>query len=173
VTVGARPALVADAAAVTQLLARVSEESPYLGDYGLRATEDQIRTILGAPPNRLVAWVETAATPGGGEVPVGYAHGLAGPYSTTRHVATVTVAVDSGYRAQGVGARLLERVVSGCRAAGYVRLRAGVWRTNVASMRLFERAGFRLDAVLPEQLRERDGTLVDEAVFGLSLREGG
>lgn len=59
-------------------------------------------------------------------------------------VAEVSVYVDAEARGAGVGFRLLEAAVRASEAAGLWTLQAGIFPENVASVRLHEKAGFRL-----------------------------
>ncbi len=80
----------------------------------------------------------------GGEV-VGWA--AVSPVSARQVYAGVvedSVYVDEDARGEGVGRLLLERLIASTEAAGIWTLQAGVFPENVASVRLHERAGFRL-----------------------------
>jgi L-amino acid N-acyltransferase YncA len=165
-TIECRRARPEDAEAIAELLGRASAASPFLGDYHLKPAVEPLRVLLRPEETRLVAVV---AVGGGGQV-AGYAHAAGGVPSTMRHVATVAVAVDEPFRRQGIGLRMLNLLAAETRRIGWYRLRASVWADNQASIALFYRAGFQLDAVIPEQLKSPDGTLVDEWVFGLRLK---
>jgi L-amino acid N-acyltransferase YncA len=69
-------------------------------------------------------------------------------------VAEVSVYVAAAARGRGVGAALLAALVASSEAGGVWTLQAGIFPENVASLRLHERAGFRVVGV-----RERLGTL--------------
>jgi L-amino acid N-acyltransferase YncA len=64
--------------------------------------------------------------------------------SAYRGVAEVSVYVAADARGTGVGQVLLEALVEASEAAGLWTLQATVFPENVASVRLHERAGFRL-----------------------------
>lgn len=59
-------------------------------------------------------------------------------------VAEVSVYVTAGARGQGVGRALLEALVASSEAGGIWTLQAGIFPENEASVRLHERAGFRV-----------------------------
>ena len=154
-----------DAEQVAALLARTSTESPFLGEFNLAPPVENFRMLMRPEEGRLATVVAIAAETG----VVGYAHAAQGVPSTMRHVAMVAIAVDERYRRQGIGLRLLRLLADRSRTLGWVRLRASVWANNDQSLRLFLRAGYRQDAIIPEQLRMPDGSLVDEIVLGYRL----
>jgi ribosomal protein S18 acetylase RimI-like enzyme len=163
-----RRATPADAEGISELISRVSAESPFLGERDLKPPPENFRILTRPEEARIiiVVAVEDGGSPGR---IVGYAHAVAGIPSTMRHVATVAVAVDARCRGQGIATRLLNMLVEEGRRRGWTRLRASVWANNPESRRLFERVGFRLDAEIPEQLMGPDGRLVDEVVYGYRL----
>ena len=59
-------------------------------------------------------------------------------------VAEVSVYVADGARGVGIGAQLLERLVTASEQAGLWTLQAGIFPENTASVRLHQQAGFRL-----------------------------
>jgi phosphinothricin acetyltransferase len=59
-------------------------------------------------------------------------------------VAEVSVYVAAAARGRGVGAALLAALVESADAAGLWTLEAGILPENVASVRMHERAGFRV-----------------------------
>jgi L-amino acid N-acyltransferase YncA len=58
-----------------------------------------------------------------------------------------SVYVDPGTQRLGVGRRLLDALVESTEAAGIWTIQSGVFPENVASLRLHERAGFRIIGV--------------------------
>lgn len=59
-------------------------------------------------------------------------------------VAEVMVYVAAASRGRGLGRRLLDALVTASEAAGIWTLQAGIFPENVASIRIHERAGFRV-----------------------------
>jgi L-amino acid N-acyltransferase YncA len=59
-------------------------------------------------------------------------------------VAEVSVYVASAARGQGIGQALLERLVQASEEAGLWTLQAGIFPENTSSLRIHERAGFRM-----------------------------
>ena len=72
-------------------------------------------------------------------------------------VLELSVYVAQAARGRGVGNALLRELISSTEADGIWTLQAGIFRTNVASLALHERHGFRRIGV-----RERVGRLGDE-----------
>jgi phosphinothricin acetyltransferase len=63
-----------------------------------------------------------------------------------------SVYVHPGHQGRGIGAALLEALIGSSEAAGIWTIQSGVFPENAASLRLHERAGFRVVGV-----RERVG----------------
>jgi len=59
-------------------------------------------------------------------------------------VAEVSVYVSSAFKRRGVGAALLQSLIEASEIAGLWTLQAGIMADNIASIRLHEKAGFRL-----------------------------
>ena len=60
-----------------------------------------------------------------------------------------TIAVDPARRRAGLGTRLMRYVLAQARAAGAHRATLEVRRGNVAALGMYERLGFKIDAVRP------------------------
>ena len=58
-----------------------------------------------------------------------------------------SVYVDPRSRGQGIGRRLLDAIIKSTEAAGIWTIQAGIFPENTASLRLHERAGFRVIGV--------------------------
>ncbi len=87
--------------------------------------------------------------------------------------AEIGVYVREGYRGEGVGRRLVEEAIARGPKLGLKTLTAGAFAHNEASIRLFEKLGFREWAHFPN-VAELDGVERDLMVLGLRLddREG-
>ncbi len=59
-------------------------------------------------------------------------------------VREVMIYVAESARGRGVGGRLLQRLVADAEAQGIWTLQAGIFPENAASIRIFEKAGFRI-----------------------------
>jgi ribosomal protein S18 acetylase RimI-like enzyme len=86
-----------------------------------------------------------------------------------RHVAEVrSVYVKSVVRGQGVGARLLRRLVEEARAEGIESLILSVLEDNVGARRLYEGCGFRPYGIEPRAVRRGSG-YVGQALYSLDV----
>jgi phosphinothricin acetyltransferase len=81
-----------------------------------------------------------------------------------RGVAEVSIYVASRSRGQGIGARLLAELVSASEASGYWTLQASVLAENAGSIRLHERAGFRVVG-RRERIGQREGAWRDTIIL--------
>lgn len=61
-----------------------------------------------------------------------------------RGVVEHSVYIDPAHQGQGIGLLLLEAFIDACDAAGYWTIQSSIFPENVASIRLHERAGFRV-----------------------------
>ena len=77
-----------------------------------------------------------------------------------RGVAEVSVYVAEAARGQGTGMALMERLVQATEEAGIWTLQAGIFPENSASIRLHEKAGFRVVGVR-EKLGQMNGVWRD------------
>jgi phosphinothricin acetyltransferase len=75
-------------------------------------------------------------------------------------VAEESVYVAAGERGHGIGRLLLEELIRRSEAAGIWTIQTGIFPENQASLRLHERAGFRVLGVR-EKLGKRDGVWRD------------
>jgi len=74
-----------------------------------------------------------------------------------RGVAEVSVYVAEGARGRGLGTRLLDALVQRSEEEGYWTLEAGIFPENDASLRAFEKAGFRRVGLREGLGRQGDG----------------
>ena len=65
---------------------------------------------------------------------------------------------------RGIAMAVVKQIVANGFAAGLRRIEARVFERNVASARVLEKAGFRLEGRLEKSYVERDGTPYDEFV---------
>lgn len=61
-----------------------------------------------------------------------------------RGVVEHSVYIDPAHQGQGIGRLLLEAFIDACDTAGYWTIQSSIFPENVASIRLHERAGFRV-----------------------------
>lgn len=86
-----------------------------------------------------------------------------------RHRATVGLVVARGWRGQGIGQALMERVITWARDSGVItRLELDVLVRNETAIRLYERIGFQREGLMRNALL-RNGEYLDELTMGLLL----
>jgi len=105
----------------------------------------------------------------GGQV-VGFVFvGRKGPHPADRHVCRLReLAVAPSAARTGVGTALLAHAIAHARAGGFRKLTLSVLATNEAAVRLYERAGFAVEARLVEEFC-LGGRYVDDLVLALRL----
>lgn len=103
----------------------------------------------------------------------GYAY--AAPYHhrpAYRHAVENSVYVDHRVMRRGLGAALLDRLIDSCTQKGLRRMVAVIGDSaNAASIKLHERAGFRLVGVLPS-IGFKHGRWLDSVIMQRALGEG-
>lgn len=91
------------------------------------------------------------------------------PLDSNQHIRQIQgFAVLPTARGCGIGALLLDAAVEAARADGIRRVTLRVLGWNVHARRLYDRAGFSVDGVLPGEFH-LDGEYVDDVLMGLSL----
>jgi len=91
------------------------------------------------------------------------------PLPSNRHIRQIQgLGVLPGARGRGVGDALVEAACDAARAAGARRMTLRVLAHNAPARRLYERRGFRVEGVLPEEFL-LDGEYVDDVWMGRSL----
>ncbi|MFB7663414.1 GNAT family N-acetyltransferase [Kitasatospora sp. NPDC056138] len=91
------------------------------------------------------------------------------PLATNLHIRQIQgFAVLPASRGRGVGARLIDAALAAARADGIRRMTLRVLGRNASARRLYERAGFTVDGILPEEFH-LDGEYVDDVLMGRSL----
>ena len=103
----------------------------------------------------------------------GYAY--AAPYHhrpAYRHAVENSVYVERGFFRQGLGAALLDKLIESCAQAGVRQMVAVIGDSaNAASIRLHERAGFRLVGAL-QSVGFKHGRWLDCVIMQRALGEG-
>ncbi|GAA2226214.1 MULTISPECIES: GNAT family N-acetyltransferase [Kitasatospora] len=91
------------------------------------------------------------------------------PLESNRHIRQIQgFAVLPEARGRGIGALLLDAAIEAARADRIRRLTLRVLGWNVNARRLYERAGFTVDGILPGEFH-LDGHYVDDVLMGLDL----
>lgn len=92
------------------------------------------------------------------------------PLSWSPHVAEIRLLVAPDARGKGVGRALLEKSVGLAIEAGAIKLLARMTPDQTAAITVFEEAGFRGEAMLRDQVRDRAGAFHDLAILALDTR---
>lgn len=78
------------------------------------------------------------------------------------------LAVDPAARGKGVGEALVRGTIERAREKGAHKLMLHVFSVNAGARRLYERCGFRVEAVLRDELRI-DGEYIDDIIMAVFL----
>ena len=95
------------------------------------------------------------------------------PTNWLQHVAEVHVVVDRGYRRVGLAYRLLYELFDLAREGGIETLLAEMMSEQVAAISLFERLGFKREAVFRELVKDLHGNKHDLVIMTRDLIERG
>ena len=81
----------------------------------------------------------------------------------TGHRATVGIAVVRAFWGQGIGTRMMEEMIRIARSSGRVtQLELGFIEGNARARALYEKMGFRINGIVPNAVRLKNGTLLNE-----------
>jgi RimJ/RimL family protein N-acetyltransferase len=127
-------------------------------------------------PDQIDAWMEDIEDGYATSVGAFDSAGLAG-YSTvnrdrmtwTAHVAESRVLVAERARGQGLGRLLTEQGFAIAREMGIRKMVAQMTTDQLAAIAVFRRMGFEPEAVLRNQVLDRDGTLHDLKIMSLDV----
>lgn len=87
--------------------------------------------------------------------------------SWSAHVAELRLLVSPAMRGQGLGRRLLDASIALALDGGAEKLMARMTPDQTAAITVFEEAGFRAEALLRDQVRDREGQKHDLAILAL------
>jgi RimJ/RimL family protein N-acetyltransferase len=160
-----RPAVPDDAAEILAYLCRVGGESMHLsfGPEGIGRTEAEERALIERYAAREEALFLIARS--AGEV-VSVLTFEAGARPRTRHVGELGITVAAACHGEGIGRRMMLRLVDWARAAGVRKLNLRVRVDNAPAIALYERVGFQVEGRLTRDLCV-DG--VDYDVFAMGM----
>ena len=106
-----------------------------------------------------------------GDALVGFMRFVRFPRQARRHVAEVrSVYVRRAARGQGIGARLLRRIIADAKAARVESLILSVLVDNTPARQLYQSFGFRLYGTEPRAVR-KDDRYVSQALYELDLTQ--
>lgn len=91
------------------------------------------------------------------------------PLGWSSHVAEVRLLVSPALRGKGLGRALLDASIALAREAGATKLMARMTPDQRGAITLFEEAGFRGEAMLRDQVKDRGGKLHDLAILSLDF----
>ncbi len=90
----------------------------------------------------------------------------------TRHRAQVAVALYQKFTGQGIGAALLEELISIARQKGLEQLELEVAAQNAGAIALYKKLGFEICGTLPRNMKYPDGNYADVLYMAKPLGEG-
>lgn len=102
-----------------------------------------------------------------GETVVATSGVLRDPRSWSAHVAELRLIVAPEYRSKGLGRVMLDKCVELAIENGAKKITARMTPDQAGAITLFEEAGFRGEALLRDQVCDRDGNYFDLAVLAL------
>ena len=140
----------------------VAAERIYVMTEQFSRTPEEIRTQFARADPERELWLVAEAD---GRL-VGGANVQRGAWRKNAHTASLGVAVVHAHRGRGIGEALVRALIDWARERGILRLKLGVFATNVAAIRLYEKLGFREEARLAGEVL-LDGRPVDEVLMVL------
>ena len=108
-----------------------------------------------------------------GDAIVGTSALVRDPLGWSTHVGEVRLLVSPELRGQGVGRRLLAEMFTMAEQRELKKLTAQMTSDQAGARRLFEDHGFREEALLKDQVMDRQGRLHDLMMLNLSLAKAG
>ena len=109
-------------------------------------------------------WIDSLVAECGGAI-VGTAALVRDPLGWSAHVGEVRLLVAADHRGAGIGRDLLQAVMAVAGDRGLAKLTAAMTPDQTASIELFETLGFRGEALLRDQVRDREGRAHDLLVL--------
>ena len=109
-------------------------------------------------------WIDSLIAEETGQF-VGTAALVRDPLGWSAHVGEVRLLVSPSKRGAGLGRDLLEGIYSIAMERGIAKLTAQMTPDQIGSVMLFESLGFRAEALLKDQVRDRAGNAFDLAIL--------
>ena len=152
-----------DAPEIVRLLTEVGQERRYIANEGEYYTVDQQRYMLkNRTPGQLilVALVDNQV--------MGTLEAIRGTFMKNRHVATMGMALEAGFRGSGRGSGLLEILERWAKQLGISKIAISVFESNQPAIRFYQRHGFVMEGSRPNQFYI-EGRMVSEVFMGRYL----
>ena len=162
-TVLVRPVTMEDETSTLRNVNEIGREEVYIMVEKVESLEEERRWLLSFDGVRNVLFVAVAD----GEV-IGAADCHGGTFPKDRHVGTIGIAIQEGWREVGLGRRMMERLLEWMRDRGFAKAELTVFATNERARRLYKSLGFVEEGVRRRHLRIR-GEFVDDVLMGLCL----
>ena len=158
-TVAIRPASALDADAITAIYNQGIVDRVATLETMLRTPDERREWLAQRGPRHPVVVAETSGTV------LGWASlNSFNPRPAYDHVADFSIYVERAWRGQGIGGRLLDRLIELARALGYHKMVLVAMLDNEAGLALYTRAGFTRVGIYHEQ-GQRDGRWVDVLIM--------
>ncbi|KQT32216.1 acetyltransferase [Sphingomonas sp. Leaf412] len=109
-------------------------------------------------------WIDSMVADRDGAI-VGTAALVRDPLGWSAHVGEVRLLVSREHRGTGLGRDLLQAAMAVAGERGLAKLTAAMTSDQIASVELFETLGFRGEALLKDQVRDREGRTHDLLVM--------
>jgi L-phenylalanine/L-methionine N-acetyltransferase len=159
-----RPATARDAASFLELYRAVAAEGGFIRTEHVTGSSRRYRRRLRA------SWTDREANLvalAGGRV-VGSLGIARDDHPVTRHVATLGMFVDRGWRGLGIGTALMREALRWARSVGVEKIELTVYPGNEAARALYRRFGFVEEGTLVRHSKKAGG-YEDEVLMGLWL----
>lgn len=175
-----RRAEVRDARELRELVVQVTLDAPRTQAIvasevrDLARYEARIAESLQEPDGLLLVACDAARESERGGTIIGELSAKPGSRVRLRHSVHLGLSVASEARGQGVGRAMMEATLAWARSnPSFVFARLACVASNVAARNLYDSLGFKVDGVQPGYFLFEDGTMEDDVVMSLRLREGG
>ncbi|WP_245975320.1 GNAT family N-acetyltransferase [Oceanobacillus chungangensis] len=155
-----RQALGSDAEELAVLIGQVETESPYMlygaGERKITAEKQaqMIETLTKKSNSEILVSVENNKL-------AGYLFAIGGNTIKNKHCAYIVIGISAENRGRSIGTRLFQELEKWALNHGIHRLELTVVTENIAGVKLYERAGFKIEGIKQDSLF-MDGRFVDE-----------
>ncbi len=165
-TVTIRQAIIEDARCIVEAEREIAQEPGYLCSQPSELSEENVkRTIEAAQGIYLVAEKE-------GHL-VGHAFLKALHLQSLRHVAQLHIVVHKGHQAQGIGTRLMEKLIEWAKQSGTVeKIELNVRASNTRAIALYQKMGFFEEGRLQRRVKLGD-RYIDDILMALHVKGSG